>query len=169
MRRLALVLVVLLGGCVSSSATTIQPRDGRSGLHGAGTLDGRQVAVAQGLPELVVGNCDPIDGADDDVCIISDTIDGRVFVLNFENPALLEAGADLPVAATDCASPSACDDASEAAIVSVKLGTDAAVRATGGRLQIERVEPFANYVGEVSLELPNGRFTGSFDVVPRPD
>ena len=26
----------------------------------------------------------------------------------------------------------------------------------------------ANYVGEVVLELPNGRFSGSFDVVPRP-
>ncbi len=163
------MLAALLVGCSASSATVVQPREGRSGLQGTGTLDGRQVAVAQGLPDLVVGDCDPIDGPDSDVCIISDTIDGRVFVLNVENPNVLEDGADLSVAATDCAAPTACDEVTDAAVVSIKLGTDDAVRATGGRLRMERVEPFANYVGEISLELPNGRFTGSFDVVPRPE
>lgn len=159
----------LLAGCTSSSATVVQPRDGRSGLQGTGTLDGRQVAVAQGLPELVVGDCDPIDGDDADVCIISDTVDGRTFVLTVENPDVLESGADLPVGAPECATPEACDQVTDVAIISLKLGTDDAVRATGGRLRVERVEPFANYVGEVSLELPGGRFSGSFDVVPRPE
>lgn len=168
--RWAWVLVaVLLAGCTASSATAVQPRDGRSGLQGTGTLDGRQVAVAQGLPELLVGDCDPLDRNDDDVCVITDTVDGRSFVLTVENPAVLVTGADLPVADPDCRSPAACDQVTDSAVVSIKLGTDRAVRATDGRLRMTRVEPFANYAGEVSLELPNGRFSGSFDVVPRPE
>lgn len=156
---------VLCAGCTTSTA--VQPRDGRSGLQGTGTLDGRQVAVGEGLPELVVGDCDPIDGLDDDVCVITDTIDGRTFVLNVENPGVLVEGARLPVAA-DCDSAAACDAVTDAAVVSLKLGTDDPVLATGGTLRVGRVEPFANYVGDVSLSLPNGRFSGSFDVVPRP-
>lgn len=164
---LSVAAAVVLAGCTASSATTVQPRDGRSGLQGTGTLDGRQVAVAQGLPELVVGDCDPMDGPDSDLCIITDTVDGRTFVLTVENPAVLEAGADLPVADPDCGQ--TCDEVAGSAVVSLKLGTEDAVRATGGRLRLTRVEPFTNYVGDVSLELPNGRFSGSFDVVPRPD
>jgi hypothetical protein len=80
---------------------------------------------------------------------------------------VLASGVDLPVAADGCAE--GCDDVTDTAVVSLKLGTDEAVRATEGRLRLERVEPFANYVGEVSLELPDGSFSGSFDVVPRPE
>lgn len=164
----ALVLAVLLVGCTASRATEVQPRDGRSGLQGTGTIAGRQVAVAGGLPELLVGDCDPVDERDDDVCIVGDTVDGRTFVLNLENPAVLAEGVELAIADPDCGSPSACDRVTGSALVSVKLDSDEPVRATGGRLRMTRVEPFANYVGEVSLELPDGRFSGSFDVVPRP-
>jgi hypothetical protein len=166
-RRWAVMLVALLcAGCTASS--TIQPRNGRSGLQGTGTLDGRQVAVGEGLPELVVGDCDPLDGVDEDVCVITDTIDGRTFVFNIENPAALVEGVRLPVG-SDCATTAACDAVTDVAVVSLKLGTDAPVRATGGTLRVGRVEPYANYVGDLSLSLPNGRFSGSFDVVPRPD
>lgn len=168
MRRALAVALVLVAGC-ATSARGVQPRDGRSGLQGTGTLEGRQVAVGGGLPDLVVGDCDPIDEPDDDVCFISDTIDGRTFVLTFENPAVLETGAALAVGGADCASPQTCDEVTEVAVVSLKLGTDDAVRAEGGRLTLSRVEPFANYVGEVILELPDGGFTGSFDVVPVPE
>jgi len=168
-RRLAAVaLALVLAGCATASRA-VQPRDGRSGLQGTGTLEGRQVAVGQGLPDLVVGDCDPIDGPDQDVCFVSDTIDGRTFVLIFENPAVLVTGASLPLGGADCASPEACDAVTDVAVVSLKLGADAAVRAEGGRLLLTRVEPFANYVGEVILELPDGAFTGSFDVVPVPE
>lgn len=165
---LAAALGVLLAGCATSSRA-VQPRDGRSGLQGTGTLEGRQVAVAQGLPDLVVGDCDPIEDTDADVCFVSDTIDGRSFVLTFENPAVLVTGASLTVGGADCGSPEACDALTDVAVVSLKLGTDDAVRAEGGSLSLSRVEPFANYVGEVILELPEGGFTGSFDVVPVPE
>ena len=169
MRRAAAagLVALMLAACGASSANEVQPREGRSGLQGTGTLDGRQIVVGQGLPDLLVGDCDPRDGDDDDVCIVSDTIEGRTFVLNFENPAVLQTGADLPVGQASCSSAS-CDAVRGSAVVSIKLGIDQAVRAEGGRLRLSRVEPFANYVGEVVLELPNGRFSGSFDVVPRP-
>jgi len=165
---LAAALGVLLAGC-GTAARGVQPRDGRSGLQGTGTLEGRQVAVGQGAPDLVVGDCDPIDEPDDDVCFVSDTIDGRTFVLTFENPAVLVTGAALPVGGADCTSPRTCDAVADVAVVSLKLGTDDAVRADGGSLTLSRVEPFGNYVGEVILELGDGGFTGTFDVVPPPE
>ena len=163
-----LVLLALLVACGSSDALP-EARGGRSGLQGTGTLDGQQVAVTQGLPELVVGDCDPIDGRDTDVCAITDTIGGRLFVLTIENPDVLVPGERLPVGPGDCASPQACDDVTDVAIVTLKLDTDAPVRATDGSLVVERVEPFANYRGEVDLDLPNGFFSGSFDLIPRPE
>lgn len=169
MRPAAVVLVLLLAGCTASRADEVQPREGRSGLQGTGTLDGRQVVVGQGLPELLVGDCDPIDARDEDVCIITDTVDGRTFVLNVENPAVLAEGTELRVGDPGCPSPSACDAVAGQAVVSLKLDAGDPVLATGGTLRMTRVVPFANYVGEVSLEMPAGRFTGSFDVVPRPE
>lgn len=175
MRRRA-AAVALAAGCVLGTAactaaaeTTIQPRDGRSGLQGTGTIEGRQVAVATGLPQLVVGDCDPPDGRDDDVCIVADTIDGRLFVLAFENPAVLVPGETLPVSTTPCADPEACDAVDDGVVVTVKLEADAPLRATGGTVTVEAVEPFTNYVGSIALTLPDGRFNGSFDVVPRPE
>jgi hypothetical protein len=171
-RALAAVLVALLvAGCGGARVGdgTVQPRGGRSGLQGTGTLEGRQVAVAQGLPDLVVGDCDPRDGADQDVCIITDTVDGRLFVLAFENPQVLVEGVTLAVADPGCGTPAACDAVTEVAVVSVKLDTDDPVIATGGSVRVTRVEPFTNYAGELTLQLPTGAFSGSFDVVPRPD
>lgn len=170
MRRAAAALATVgLVACTAGSQDLPPPRDGRSGLQGAGTLDGRQIAVGTGLPQLLVGDCDPIDGADDDVCFIADTIDGRSFVLTFENPGLLTVGEALEVADPACPSPEACDAVRDALIVSLKLETEDPVRATGGTTTMTRVEEFTNYVGEVSLRLPGGRFSGTFDVIPRPD
>ncbi|MPZ88882.1 MAG: hypothetical protein GEU81_12570 [Nitriliruptorales bacterium] len=165
-----LIAAVLLSGCSATSQQMIQPREGRSGLQGTGTLDGQQVVVAQGLPELVVGTCRPTEGHTQDLCFISNLIDGRPFVLTIENPdALVEEGETLPVGNPPCGDPESCEAVTDVAIVSLKIDTDPAVNATSGTLRMTRIEPFQNYVGEVNLRLPNGRFTGSFDVVPRPD
>lgn len=160
---------LVVSGCTASSGELPAAREGRSGLQGTGTVDGRQVAVGTGLPELVVDACDPQDGPDRDVCFLADTIDGRSFVLTVENPDVLAEGASLPVDDPACGTPPSCDDVTDAAIVEVKVGTAPAVRATGGTLTVERLVPFTNYRGEVSLRLPDGTFTGTFDVVPRPD
>jgi len=116
----------------------------------------------------VVGDCDPVDAPDDDVCFIANTIDGRSFVLTIENPALLAVGETLEVAAPDCASPEACDAVRDALIVSLKLETAKPVRATGGTATLTRIEPFTNYVGEVSLRLPGGRSRAASTSFPAP-
>jgi len=164
-----LALVACTTACTAAAQTTIQPRDGRSGVQGTGTIAGRQVAVATGLPQLLVGDCDPIDGLDDDVCAIADTIDGRLFVLGFENPDVLVPGRTVPVSTAGCGDPEACDAVDDGAVVTVKLETDAPVRATTGTVTVAAVEPFTRYAGEVSLTLPDGRFRATFDLVPRPE
>jgi hypothetical protein len=164
-----LCAAVMAAGCTAARVEQVQPRDGRSGLQGAGTLEGRQIAVAQGLPELLVGDCDPPDGADDDVCVITGSVDGRLFVVSFENPAVLVEGETVPVVAPRCATPAACDAVTDGAIVTIKLDVDDPVAATGGSVTIQRIEPFRNYAGDLTLRLPTGTFSATFDVVPRPE
>lgn len=158
-----------LAACTATSASLPAAREGRSGLQGTGTIDGKQVAVATGLPQLLVGDCDPLDGRDSDVCVIADTIDGRQFVLAFENPAALVEGAVLPVVDPGC-EPEACEELTDVAIVTVKLDTDRSVRATGGTVRVRRVVTNLNYAADLSLSLPGGdAFNGQMDVVPRPE
>ncbi len=162
------VAAVVLAGCGGGEANPDnQPRDGRAGITLAGTVDGRQVSVRDGAPQLVFGACDPATGADDDVCIITQTVVGDTFVLVFENPALLEDGAVLDVAGSDCRG-DRCETITEHAVVDVQVGEDR-VRARGGQVLIEAVEPLVRYRGEVRLELPDGRVSGDFDVIPRDD
>jgi hypothetical protein len=171
-RALALLSAVafLVTGCGAGDAQVMpQPRDGQSGLRLTGTYEGRQLAVSDGLPRLHVGDCDPRDGPDQDVCFISRTIDGRLFVFVIENPAVLEAGETLPVDDVPCASPAACDEVTEAVLIDVQLEDGARQRATGGSLRMRVVEPPTRYVGEVRLRLPRGQLSGSFDVIPRPE
>lgn len=166
---LVLVLALATASCTAASGSMPPPRDGRSGLQGAGTFEGRQIAVAEGLPQLVVGDCDPVDGPDDDVCVIADTIDGRLFVLTFENPAALVEGAVLPVEDPACTQ-QGCEAVTDVALVSVKLETGRPVRATAGTVRVERVVPFLNYAASFSLDLgDSGAFNGQMDVVPRPE
>lgn len=161
-------LAVLLAGCWSAPAQTVQPRDGRAGLQLAGTVGNRQLAVSDGAPRLSVGDCDPASGGDADVCIIADDIDGQLVVVVFENPDLLASGATLPVVDAPCADPG-CDDVTDGAVVDLQLGTGERQRATGGSVELSTVAPFRNYVGELRLELPSGTVSGAFDVVPRAD
>lgn len=168
-RLLLVVLVLLVGGCgvPAGQSAAVQPRDGRAGVQLSGTVEGRQVVVADGLPRLVVDDCDPRLG-DRDVCVISRTLDGRLFVLALENPDVFEVGADLPVADPDCADEDACDAVIDVAVVDVQLDTGERVRATGGRLVVDVVEPHLRYAGSLTLRLPGGTLSGGFDVVPRP-
>lgn len=158
----------IVSGCGGSASLgqAVQPRDGRAGLQVTGQLDGRQLSVSQGAPELVVGDCDPGSERDTDVCAISATVDGTLFVLVIENPAALQAGESLPVATPDCP-PAACDDVTDVAIIDVQTGTGPRQRATGGQLEIETVEPFQRYVGRAQLEFPDGSLSTSFDLIPR--
>lgn len=166
---LAIAAALLLVGC--STAQGDAPRTGREGAAGvqlSGTLEGRQIAVREGSPDLLVGDCDPRTGPDEDVCVITQTVSGELFVLVLENPDVLEGGADLPVESSRCRG-AQCDEIAEHAVVDVQLGGGSRIRATGGELELETVEPFLRYTGRLRLELPDGRISGRLDVVPRAD
>jgi hypothetical protein len=171
-RLLTALLAVLLVGCgaepVGSGPSAVRPRDGRSGLQLAGVIRGRQLAISDGLPRLEATDCDPGDGTDQDVCVVSRTIDGMLFVLVFENPAVLKPGT-LDVAPSDCARPQDCDRVTDVTVIDVQAGVRGRVRAQNGSLTLQVVEPRQRYVGSLSLKLPNGRIDGDFDVIPRPE
>jgi len=164
-----LVAVALLAGCRAVPAGSPgQPRGGRAGLQVTGTIEGRPIAVTQGLPRLETEDCDPNDGPDQDVCFVSRTIDGRVFVLVFENPGVLQPGT-YDVEARACPRPGDCDGVTGVAIVDVQVGPADRIRAVGGTLTVEVVEPLERYRGTLLLQLPGGTLSGDFDVVPRPE
>ncbi|QBI21207.1 hypothetical protein ER308_17615 [Egibacter rhizosphaerae] len=171
MRKVA-VLGVLLGALVVLSAcgtaAVDDSREAGSGLELTGDVDGARVTVNDGAPELVVGDCSPRFGPGTDVCAISRAVGGEVFVLSIENPEVLEVGDTLDVAASDCRGPT-CDDVTEHAVIDVQLGANDRVRAQGGTLRVDVVEEFRRYAGRLRLELPDGRLSGSFDLVPLPD
>lgn len=161
--------VLLLAGCGGSEAgTSASERDHRPGLTFTGTVDGRQVAIRDGGPELVVSDCDPADSIDEDVCVISQTIGGELFVLVFENPDVLIGGQTVTVSGSPCRG-TACDDITEHAVVDVQFGDGQRIRATGGELRLATVQPLVYYSGEMRLEVGGGRLSGEFDVVPRED
>ncbi len=161
-------LALLAGACGADSADpTSQLRDGRAGVQLSGTVDGRQVAVRDGAPQLVVGDCQPRTGPAQDVCVITQTIGGDTFVLVFENPDLLQAGRELEIADAPCRGAD-CDGVTDHAVVAVQVGEDRA-RARGGEIHVEHVEEFVRYRADVRVELPSGRLSGHLDVVPRDD
>ena len=166
------LVAAVLTGCgtagTGQGVAGITPRNGRSGLSLSGTVDGRQIAVNDGAPRMRVGDCDPNQGPDTDLCFFSRAIDGNFFALIVENPDALAADQALPVAAEQCA-PQACDEISDVAVVDVQLGVGTQrVRAEGGQLRTTTVQPLRRYAGSLTLELPNGRLSGTFEVVPRP-
>lgn len=168
-RTLVLVVVAAAwcAGCWSATAESTQPRDGRAGLQLAGSIAGRQLAVSDGAPRLVVGDCDPDVSGDADVCAIGDDIDGTLVVVVFENPDVLEPGATLPVADPGCTA--GCDDVTDVAVVDVQVGTGERRRAVDGSVEVTEVVPFSRYAGQLRLTLPSGSVAGSFDLVPRSD
>ena len=165
------VLLVLLPACGTqgvgrTGVAALQPSDGRSGLYLSGTVAGRQLAVTDGAPRLIVGDCDPGDGPDEDVCVVSRDIDATFVRIVFANPDVLVDGAVVPVADPGCGR--RCDDVTDVAVVDVEAN-GARVRAIDGRVRVTTVQPFLRYAGSLTLRLPEGSVTGDLNVVPRPE
>jgi hypothetical protein len=169
----AVVLAVTLAACgtggTGTGVSAITPRDGRSGLSLTGTIGGRQVAVSDGAPRLILDDCDINTGFDVDLCFFSRDIDGTTFGIVIENPDLLVAGERLPVVASTC-HVRACDGVTDGLVVDVQLGVGKdRVRADGGHVDVTFVDTADRYAGTLNVTLPDGRIGGTFDVVPRPD
>jgi hypothetical protein len=163
---------LLLAACGAEGTGTgvnaIEPYEGRSGLHLTGTVDGRQFAVNDGAPVLRLADCDVNDGPDTDLCFISRQVDGGFVAIVIENPGVIAEGS-FDVVAPACQSPN-CDDVTEGLIVELQQAPGAdRTRAIGGRVQFDRVEDGARYGGNLNLQLPKGRISGTFEVVPRPE
>lgn len=169
MRRLAAALAVVAAACgTGEQPMTPQPRDGRAGLQLSGTLAGAQVAVSDGSPDLVVGDCEVVGGAAHDLCVLSRDLRGGPVVLAVRNPDVLAEGSTVPVGDPGCAG-DACDAVTDVAVVDVAVDGDVRQRATGGMLALTVVDEERRYAGRLRLDLPGGALSGHFDLVPRPD
>lgn len=165
LRRLAVALVLLAaGGCGTEPAASAPGDPAVSGLQLTGTIGGHQVALSDGSPRLLVGNCAPREGPSHDVCIVSKDIDGELVVLALKNPDALRPGATLAVGSPACATPARCDRVRDVAIVDLQRGVGGRQRAVGGRLAMTHVVDNLRYAGRFTLVLVNGRVSGSFDV-----
>ena len=170
---LTLVVSVLVAAACStagggSGPAAIEPRDGKSGLHLSGTVDGRQLVVSDGAPELRLGDCDVNDGSDGDLCFFSQEVDGGFFAMIVENPEAVVEGR-VEVVGSSCRSPQ-CEEVGAGAIVDLQFDPGGPrTRATGGNLTLSTVEEARRYGGTLNLDLPDGRVGGTFQIVPRPE
>lgn len=161
--------MVVLSACgTGEQPQTPQPRNGRAGLQVSGTVAGSQVAVSDGSPDLIVGDCAVVGGAADDVCVVARDLRGGEVTLAVRNPDVLVEGETVPVEDPGCAG-SACDDVTDAAVVDVLVGEEYQRRAESGTLTLTAVQEPVHYAGRLRLHLPDGVLSGHFDVVPRPD
>lgn len=162
-RRLAVasLLAALTAGCVGGEEVQRQPEADDDGIQATGTIDGRRVAISRGAPVVTLGDCDPNEGLDRDLCLVFRTIDGVQMNLVVENPDALVAGETIDVRARDCVG---CDDVTDVAVVDLRIDSEQR-RAEGGRLVVREADE--RYAVEFDLRLPSGdRLTGSFNVRP---
>ncbi len=157
------MLLVLGSACVTpEGGGQRQAEAGDDGVQATGRLDGSRVAISDGDPEVVVGDCDPGDGTDQDVCWVARTIDGLTVAFVVENPAVLVAGESVAVRASSCTS---CDDVDDRAVVDVRVD-GASRRAGGGRLDVQAAG--GRYAAGFQVTFAGGdRLSGSFNVRPR--
>lgn len=167
-RALLVLLALVVGACgTGDQPRTPQPRDGRAGLQLSGTLAGAQVAVSDGSPDLIVGDCDLAGGPQQDLCVVSRDLRGGPVRVVVRNPDVLVEGEAVAVGDPGCTG-QACDAVTDVAVVDVALGEDLRQRATGGTLSLTVVDHEQRYAGRLRLELPGGDVSGHFDLVPRP-
>lgn len=159
----AVAVLVLLPACAGSEMLQAQPEVPEQGLQATGRLAGARVAISSGEPDVLLGDCDPGDGPDSDLCVVGRTIDGLRVTLVVENPELLVAGQRLPVRLSDCEAV-ACDAVREHLVVDLRV-EDRTTRASDGALDVRRADD--RHAAELDLRFPGGdRLTGHFDVAP---
>lgn len=165
----AAALAMLLAGCGASPMSPMpEPREGRSGLQLSGMFAGRQIAVSDGLPRLLIGECSVRHGIPAEVCFASRNIDGALVVIGIANPEAIAANGRMDAARARCTTTPGCGEVSDHALVFVRVDEETR-QATGGSVSISDLAAGSRYVGELRLDVGGERLTGSFDVVPRPE
>lgn len=153
---------LLLGACYGEGGTA--PPSGDQGIQATGQLDGQRIAVSRGAPIVIVGDCDPEDGADEDLCIDARTIGGLPLRLVVENRDALVADETVPVGRATCLV-GGCDDVTDEVIVRLEVA-DRTIDVIGGEFDVLRADD--RYVADFTLQLPSGdSLRGEFDVTER--
>lgn len=163
-RRPGVVVVVtaalLLAGCATSTAEHRQPEALDDGVQLTGTLGGARVAVSEGVPDVLFGDCDPGFEVDRDVCWSARTIDGMMVTMVIENPDVLVPGETVDVVASDCVDD--CEAVTDGVVVEVRAD-GVARRAVDGRLEVDRADD--RVAASFDVTLPDAdRLTGTFNV-----
>jgi hypothetical protein len=166
----AAALVVLLTACGASGMVQPlpEPRDGRSGLQLTGTFGGRQLAVSDGLPDLLVRECSVRHGIPAEVCFATRAIDGTPVVVGLANADVVADAEQLTAGRARCDTMARCAQVADQALVFVRVD-DEVRQATGGSVAVHALEPGSRYAGELRLQIGRDRLSGTFDVVPRPE
>jgi hypothetical protein len=170
-RPFSLALLALaalaLAGC-STTGSAESPRDGRAGVQMSGRLATTgSVAVSDGRPELLEGDCERVTGVPADICFVTRGIGGTIYVLGFGNLDGLPRGERVEVTSRPCTSADACAQVTDGAVVLLAVDGDLH-RPDAGTLLLRRAERDERYVGRLQLSVDSGRVSADFDVVPRP-
>jgi hypothetical protein len=162
-RRAAGLLLVaaVVAGCAEGDVVQRQPESSSDGFQATGRLGGSRVAISSGDPAVTLGDCDPGDGRDEDLCVLGRTIDGIRVNLVIENPAAMTPGEVLPVRAHTCRA-EACDGVTEHAVIDLRIDGEQ-LRATRGTLRTRSAGE--RWAADVDIRFPDGdHLVGSFDV-----
>lgn len=153
-------LTLVLSGCATASVAHRQAEASDDGVQVTGTLGGSRVAISEGVPDVVFGDCDPGIEIDQDVCWSARTIDGMTVAMVVENPAVLVAGETVDVVNVACDLD--CDAVTEGVVVDVRWD-GRQVRATSGRLEVGSVDERVSASLDLNLVGGDG-LDGSFNV-----
>ncbi|HEX2027724.1 MAG TPA: hypothetical protein VHF25_06960 [Nitriliruptorales bacterium] len=160
----AAVACLLLVACPDDPSQRA-PEAADDGIQLTGTLGGSQAHVSDGEPEVVLGDCDPNDGIDRDLCISTFTIDGAPLTLVVEDPDRLAGGTRVAVVhpgGLDCLPH--CDDVTGGAVVELRRGVERR-HVRSGHMTVREWGP--RYAVAFLLRTDGGRVSGSFNVRPR--
>lgn len=161
---IAAVFVVVLSGCFAGPRQP-QPVGPDHGIQLSGRLGGVGVNISDGDPQVLLGDCDPGDGRDEDLCISSRTIAGSPLGLVIENPRVFVPGATVrPADPRRLGCLPYCDEVRGGRVV-IEVRADGDQQfVVGGRLTVRQAGP--RYAAGFILRLHGGTLTGQFNVGP---
>lgn len=161
------LLAAALAAAVLTACPTAeqrQPETADDGIQFAGRIGTQQLNVSDGAPQVLLGDCDPNEGPDRDLCLITHTVGGQDVAFVIENPDVLGAGEAVRVVRPPrdgCAD--GCDEVDDGAIVELRLERERTF-AEGGSLTVREAD--RRYAVSFVVRAGGGSITGRFNVAP---